>query len=77
MDTREKLAAYAHDAWSGWMRYMFDKSEFNDDGSVTIPASLVKRWQYQMLTPYQDLPEEMKPSDRDEADKILAIVKDV
>jgi hypothetical protein len=22
---REELAAYAHEAWSGWMRYMFSK----------------------------------------------------
>ncbi len=30
---REKLAEYAHEAWSGWMRYLFEKSERNPDGN--------------------------------------------
>jgi hypothetical protein len=41
---REKLVEYAHEAWSRWMRYLFSKSIVNSDGSVTIPASFVKRW---------------------------------
>jgi hypothetical protein len=73
-DTREKLAAYAHEAWSSWMKYMFSKSIQNLDGSITIPAPLVERWSFQMNTPYDQLPENMKPSDRDEADKMLKIV---
>jgi hypothetical protein len=71
---REQLAAYAHDAWSGWTKYMFSKCTQNPDGSVTIPANSVERWTYQMNTSYAELPEEMKPSDRDEADKILALI---
>jgi hypothetical protein len=34
---REALAELAHEQWVGWMRYMFSKSQFNDDGTVTIP----------------------------------------
>ena len=67
---REKLAAYAHDAWSRWMKYLFSKSTKNPDGSVTIPKDLVDRWTRQMTTKYEDLPEKEKPSDRDEADTI-------
>ncbi len=74
-DTREQLAAYAHEAWSGWMRYMFDKSTTNDDGSVTIPAQLVERWTRQMETNYYSLPESEQKSDLDEADKMLEIAE--
>lgn len=72
---REALADYAHEAWSGWMKYMFSKAEPNDDGTWTMPAWAVERWQRQMSTPYADLPEEEKASDRAEADKMLAIVE--
>ena len=75
MKKREELAAHAHEAWSGWMKYMFDKCKtaaFNS--GRTIPSELVFRWKRQMTTPYADLPESEKASDRDEADKILAII---
>ena len=78
---REKLAVYAHEAWSGWMKYLFEKAipykagEVQAyKGAVIIPEWAVKRWKKQMNTPYADLPEDMKPSDRDEADKMLAIL---
>lgn len=71
---REKLAEYAHDAWAGWMKYLFEKSVKNKDGSVTIPGELVKRWERQIATPYRELSENEKNSDRDEADKMMIIV---
>ena len=71
----EQLAAYAHDAWAKWMKYLFDKSRANPDGSVTIPAALVTRWQRQMKTDYADLPAADQASDLTEADKMLAIVE--
>jgi hypothetical protein len=72
-DVREQLAAYAHEAWSGWMRYLFEKSQANPDGTVMIPAWAVDRWRRQMDTPYAALPEAEKASDRVEADRMLAI----
>ena len=71
---REKLAEYAHEAWSRWMRYLFSKSTVNSDGSVTIPASLVKRWTRQMNTNYYMLPDSEQQSDILEADKMLDIM---
>lgn len=73
-DMRESLAAYAHDAWSGWMKYLFEKSLTNEDGTVTLPKSFVDRWKRQANTLYVDLPEVEKRSDLDEADKILSII---
>lgn len=73
---REQLAALAHAQWVGWMTYLFEKSRHNDDGTVTIPAWAVLRWKRQVVTPYHDLPEEEKESDRAEADKVRMIVGD-
>ena len=71
---KERLAALAHEQWSGWMQYMFSKSTINKDGSMTIPTWAVKRWTRQASTPYAKLPEEEKMSDRKEADKILSVI---
>lgn len=77
-NVREALAEYAHDAWSGWMIYLFQKSVTNiENGTVTIPKWAVDRWFRQTQTAYADLPEEEKESDRAEADKMLAIVGDM
>jgi hypothetical protein len=73
-EVRELLADYAHDAWSGWMRYLFSKCKWHAVMGVIIPANLVSRWERQIATPYRDLPEKEKNSDRKEADRMLAIV---
>jgi len=56
------------------MRYMWSKCTPNADGSLTIPAWAVLRWERQMNTVYTDLPESERESDRKEADTMLAIV---
>lgn len=70
---REQLAALAHEQWSGWMRYLYDKSD-HDDGYVLIPPGLAARWRRQMHTPYAALSEPEKESDRQEADRVLALL---
>ena len=81
-DVRERLADYAHEAWSGWMRYIFSKGQTRqisiDGGTQTfwlMPAEFFHRWQRQMKTPYAELPESEKASDRKEADEILTIIR--
>jgi hypothetical protein len=73
-DIREQLAALAHAQWSSWMVYLFNLSHSNGDGTITIPATLVARWQGQIATPYQELTEREKNSDREEADKVLTLI---
>lgn len=72
---REKLAGVVHDSWSHWMQHVFKNAVVNPDGSVTIPATLVARWKRQMKTQYQLLSEKEKDSDREQADKFLAVLK--
>ena len=70
MNTRERLAAYAHESWAGWIRYQWSLTTLNADGTRTIPKDSVDRWSRQSVTSYSQLPEGEKESDRQEADKI-------
>lgn len=78
----EELAAYAHEAWAGWMKYMFGKmtththstAEGGFDNGMWLTQSLVERWTRQLETAYAALPENEKESDRAEARKMLEIV---
>lgn len=74
MELKEQLADLCHEQWSGWMRYMFSKAPLNEDGSWTMPAEFVERWQRQMNTSYAELSEPEQNSDRTEADKFLALL---
>ncbi len=71
---REELAAYAHDAWAGWMRWMFQFCTETPGGGLTIPPEKVARWTRQMVTPYDRLPESERASDIAEAEKMMAIL---
>lgn len=62
----EKLAAIEHERWSDWQRYVHGLCTRNPDGSYTIPAPLVERWERQINTPYDQLTEAEKQSDRDQ-----------
>lgn len=82
-EQRELLAAYAHEAWAGWMRWMFEKGgmstiQADDNDKIvtfwTMKPEQYERWQRQMNTSYADLPESEKASDRDEADKIRKLL---
>lgn len=80
---REELAAYAHEAWIGWMKYFFLKCEphvpYMESGNgywfhLKMPTELYERWKRQMSTEYERLPEGEKKSDREEADKMMSIM---
>jgi hypothetical protein len=60
----EALAAIEHDRWSHWQRYMHAKGLRQPDGSLLLPSELVRQWDRQMNTPYSQLSEAEKNSDR-------------
>lgn len=72
--SRDALAEYAHEAWSGWMHYMFGLCITTEDGSLIIPAAKVGRWTRQMCQAYGQLPDGEKASDLAEADKMIKIL---
>jgi len=62
---RESLAALEHEQWSHWTRYMIEH----------LTPDNIERWLRQCETPYEDLTEREKDSDREWADRVLAIMK--
>ena len=72
----ERLADAEHASWSRWMLYLFEQSGRLADGSVVIPAALAARWHRQATTPYAELSEREKESDREEVYRILPLIEE-
>ena len=67
----ERLAALAHEQWSGWVEWMFEKWDETHASGETYQA----RWRRQMSTSYAELSEAEKENDRIEARKVLAVLQ--
>lgn len=81
----KQLADKEHASWARWMKYLFsvceaysivDPDRFGRNKGVLIPPELVERWQRQIDTPYEDLTEQEKQSDRHEIAHILPIIRE-
>jgi hypothetical protein len=72
----ERLADKEHDSWARWQAYLFSQGTRQYDGSILLPLYLVHRWQRQIETPYAELSEQEKQSDRNEVAHILPIIKE-
>lgn len=70
----EELADKEHVSWARWVRYLFTRCYETYDGNYVIPCELVDRWRRQMNTPYAELSEQEKQSDRNEVAHILPII---
>lgn len=62
---REKLAELEHEQWATWTKYFLDN----------LTDENMARWKKQIETPYSELTEKEKESDREWADKVLAILE--
>lgn len=71
----DELAAVEHERWAHWQQYMHSKAERQPDGSIVIPADLVARWETQIATPFVNLTEQEKESDREQVRKYLPIIR--
>ncbi len=73
----EKLAAIEHERWAHWQKYMHSLSmEKDGEGEwACIPSEMIRRWNKQIETPYADLSEKEKNSDRDQVDKYWPLVE--
>jgi hypothetical protein len=74
-DLIEQLAAIEHSRWSDWQRYCHQCGHRNPDGSITLDAGTVGHWERQIATPYADLSEREKESDREQVRRYIAIVE--
>ena len=59
----EKLAELEHDQWAHWTEFMLDN----------LTLENIARWQRQIRTPYSELSEEEKESDRAWAKKAVKV----
>lgn len=64
-----------HDRWSHWQSYLHSQCEQLGDGSLKIPADLVRRWQRQIETDYTQLTSEEQQSDLEQVQPFLDLVK--
>ena len=74
-DLMEQLAAIEHERWADWQRYLHSLCTKNDDGSLRIPATSVAHWERQIATPYADLSEREKESDRDQVRRYWKLIR--
>lgn len=73
----ETLASLEHERWAHWQRYLHSKCvPQGGDGALLIPAELVRHWETQSATPYSELTEKEKESDREQVRKYLPIIVD-
>ena len=88
-ETREKLAALEHEQWAHWTRYMLDTLRPILDNTTTPCAAhtrhrsarvyackAIERWLRQIDTPYAELSEAEKASDRAWADKVIEVLSE-
>ena len=70
----EELAKVEHARWAHWQKYVHTQCEQLEDGRLAIPAHLVERWERQIETPYEQLSDEEKKSDREQVAKVLPVI---
>ena len=73
-DLLEQLAAIEHERWADWQKYMHSLCVTNPDGSLTIPQSSVAHWERQIATPYSELSEREKASDREQVQRYFHLI---
>ncbi|AHL31465.1 hypothetical protein CD58_00465 [Pseudomonas brassicacearum] len=74
LELLEPLAAIEHERWSHWQKYLHSQCSKNRDGSLTIPCELVERWEQQLKTPYHNLSQKEKDSDREQVKRYLDFI---
>ena len=72
----DRLAAVEHERWAHWQQYLHDQCQRAEDGSLVIPAELAARWSTQIATPFTQLSETERESDRDQVRRYLPLIID-
>ena len=70
----EKLAAIEHERWSHWQEYLHSRGVPTYNG-LLFAKEAIEHWERQIRTPYAELSEREKNSDRDEVMKYWDLVK--
>jgi hypothetical protein len=76
----EKLADIEHERWADWQRWVHQCGGMIEVEGVmlfAIPADVKQRWDRQIRTPYKDLTEKEKQSDRDQVNRYLPLIQEL
>ena len=73
----EELSSIEHQRWSNWQSYVHEQCLQTPEGNLIIPANCVERWNRQISTPYSQLTESEKQSDRDQVNLYLPHLMDM
>ena len=75
----EQLADIEHQRWADWQKYLHSKTKPYDDyldyGDMIIDVDDFNHWEDQIKTPYKDLTEKEKQSDRNQVARYSPIIK--
>ena len=69
----EKLAAIEHERWAMWQRYLHSRLHVFPN-QILMMHDDYKRWEGQIATPYTDLSEAEKQSDRDQVMRYMPLL---
>jgi hypothetical protein len=75
----EAGANIEHDRWARWQKYLHSRGIVDNQGEgyLCIPMGLIKRWERQIDTPYSELSEPEKESDRKESRNYLPFIENL
>ncbi len=74
-ELKEKLAAIEHQRWSDWQKWCNAVIREHIDSPKATEARL-KLWDEQIATPYKDLKEYEKDSDREQVERYWPLVEE-
>lgn len=73
-NVKERFAREIHNIWSHWTQYMFQVELVDIGDSYRLSNKTAERWQRQMDTPYSELTETEKDSDRKQVEKLWPLI---
>ncbi len=77
VEMQEVFAAMEHERWAKWQRYMHSKMVPDKDGFMLLSPELYERWERQINTPYSELSEQEKESDREQVRPYLEKIREI
>jgi rubrerythrin len=72
-ELREQLAAIEHERWADWQKWCHKVLRENNPSPEQ--GDILERWDRQIETPYAELSEKEKQSDRDQVDRYWQLVE--